>query len=198
MASVKVLPVALRASQKSVKALGGGFFTGVLSAVLLPVDIGSKLTFQANVKVNGGSANEAIYTPCDDSGKIKTFSNVDDLVNWLKGAYDDIITLTLEIANADYISKVFIPPTDAVADATKQKAKYVKLNTGLDDNLAAANAAVSSAALAGWNDPLSPAYHPALQANYNELVAKRDAIIAARAYYIDRIAFYQAIITPVI
>ena len=190
---MRVLPVVQRAMQYAVLALGGGVFNGKIEATLLPVDIGTKLTFNANVKVFQDATNFVTYTPCDDNGKIKTFSNADDLVNWLKGAYLDIISLSMTIADFDLVTRAFVPPTDVLSDATKKKTYFTKKKDGLSDNLIAANLEVSRAATAGWNAPTA---HQALQANYAELVAKRDAITASQAYYTAQIAFYQAIITP--
>lgn len=191
-----VQPVAQRATQKAVLALGNGAFNGNISAVLLPVDLDS-LSFNANVTVNDGTANVAVYTPADDNGKIKKFGDVDDLVRWLKGAYFDIINVDMTIADFSGISRAFVPPTDPIADATKKKAAFTKLDTGLNDNLATIDAKIAAAAASGWNDPLSANYHPALQANYDEYVKERAAIVAAKAYYVGRVAFYNAIINPI-
>lgn len=190
----RVLPVAQRANQKAVLALGGGVFNGKIEVVLLPVD-SSKLTFQANVKAYQDATASVTYTPADDNGKIKTFGNVDDVMSWLRNAYNDILTLSLSVDSFELISKAFVPPTDALKDAISKKASFTKLNLGLADNLTAANLEVTRATTAGWNLPTA---HPALQANYAELVAKRDSIVASQAYYTARIAFYQSIITPVI
>lgn len=190
----RVLPVANRVTQKAVLALALGFFNGHVSAVMLPVDT-AKLTFNANVTINAGVAGkEAVYTPCDDNGKVKTFSNIDDLLTWLRNAYNDILTVSLTIDSFPLISKVFVPPTDVLKDALAKKTSFTKLSDGLTDNLTAANLEVTRAVTAGWN---AVDAHPAFKANYDELVAKRDAIVAAKAYYTARIAFYQSIITPI-
>lgn len=184
---------ATRIQQKAVLSLVTGMFNGHIKAVLVPVDA-AKLTFGANVTINFGTANVATYTPCDDNGKVKTFSNIDDLVSWLKNAYTDILTVDLTIADFELITKAFVPPTDALKDATSKKAIYVKLVAGLVDNLASATLEISRAVTAGWS---AVDAHPALQANYAELVAKKAAIQAASDYYAGRVTFYQSIIAPV-
>lgn len=182
---------AVRIQQKAVQALTAVFLGGI-KAVLVPIDI-VKLTFGANVTVNHGTADAKTYTPCDDNGKVKTFSNIDDLVTWLKGAYNDISALELSVADFALISKVFTPALDVLKDATSKKAYYTKLKLGLVDNLAAGTLEVSRAELAGYNLPTA---HPSAQAIYAEIVAKRAAVQAASDFYQTRIAFYQTIITP--
>lgn len=190
-----VQPVVQRSTQKAVLALGNGAFNGNIKAVLLPVDV-LALSFYANVTVNFGTPNATTYTPADDNGKIRKFGDADDLVKWLKAAYFDIVSVELSIADFDLISRVFVPASDPIADATKKKAAFMKLNTGLDDNLMAINAQIAAAVASGWNDPQSPNYHPALQANYNAYVAQKDVIVASKAYYAGRVTFYNAIINP--
>ena len=180
-----------RIQQKAVQALTV-VFSGGIKAVLVPIDV-VKLTFGANVTVNDGTADAKTYTPCDDNGKIKTFSNIDDLVTWLKGAYTDILTMSLTIADFNLISKVYVPATDVLKDATSKKAIFTKLKLGLVDNLAAATLEIARAETAGWNAVTA---HPASQAIYAELVAKKAAVQAASDYYQTRIAFFQTIITP--
>jgi hypothetical protein len=190
----RILPVSKRIVQKAVLALGNGLFNGHVEAVLLPVDV-KALTFNANVKVfTGDTTTPSVeYTPCDDNGNIKKFSNVDDLVNWVKGAYTDILTFKIEIADFDLITNVYKSATDPLKQAVTLKAKYVAAKLALDDNLVIATADVTRATALGWNTATA---HAADKANYAEFVAQHDAIVAAQAFYTTQIAKYQAIITP--
>lgn len=189
----RILPVAKRVIQRSALGASNGIFNGNVKIQLLPVDT-AKLTFSANITVNDATPNAATYTPCDDNGKVRVFSDVDGVVSWVRGAYTDVLSVSMDIADFDVITKTFVPPTDALKDAVSKKASFTKLQTGLVDNLAAANTEITRAATAGWN---AVDAHPALQANYAELVAKRDAIEDANDYYVARIAFYEAIINPI-
>ena len=191
---MRVLPVSTRINQKAVLALAGGLFNGALEAVLLPVDT-KALTFNANVKAFTGNTETpfAEYSPCDDNGNIKKFANIDDLVTWLKGAYSDIATFKVSIADFDLITNVYKSTLDPLKQAIALKAAFVKYELASIDNLEMANADVTRATALGWN--LATA-HPADKATFQELTHQRDAILAARTYYTAQIAKYQAIITP--
>lgn len=191
----RVVHSALRVNQKAVGSIENGLFNGNLSVVLLPVDYGNKLTFQANVTVFTGDlvTPSREFTPCDDNGNVKTFGDVDDVIRWLKGAYLDIVSVSITIADFDLITKKLVPPTDPVANAVKQKAYYQRLRTGLADNIASALAKVNAAIASGWSAENA---HPALKANYDELVFKKMAVDATDAHYVAKIAQFDAIITP--
>ena len=180
----------VRIQQLAVGALTA-VFSGAIKAVLIPVDT-VKLTFGANVTVNQGTPDAKTFTPCDDNGKIKTFANIDDLVTWLKGAYTDINSVDISIADFNLISKAYVPALDVLKDATSKKTFYVKKKLGLVDNLAASNLEVSRAELAGYN---LPSAHAASKAIYAEIVAKKEAVLSASDFYTARIAYFQSIIT---
>lgn len=187
----RVTTTALRLGQKAVKA-ANALFNGNITAVLLPVDV-KKLTFQANITAFTGDAGTPsyTYTPCDDYGKPRTFSNADDLLKWINGAYLDILSVGVTIADYDVITPKFVPPADPIVDATKQKTKFEKLRDGMVDNVNAVNAKVAAAVASGWNAVNA---HPALKANYDELVFQQQATTNIRDFYIAEVARYTAII----
>ena len=190
----RILPVAKRISQKAVGAFVNGLFNGNVEATLLPVDV-KALTFHANVKVFTGDTTTPFveYTPCDDNGNIKKFVNIDDLVNWVKGAYTDITSFKVTIADFDLITNVYKSATDPLKQAIALKAKFLAAKLALDDNLVMATADVTRATALGWN---LPAAHPADNANYIEFVAQHEAIVTAQTFYAAQVAKYQLIITP--
>lgn len=190
---MRILPVAKRITQKAVAALGLGLFNGNIEATLLPVDA-KALTFNANVKVFTGDTNTPFveYTPCDDNGNIKKFSSIDDLVNWVKGAYTDIASFKLTIADFDLITNVYKSATDPLKQAISLKAKFLAAKLALTDNLAMATADVTRATALGWN---LPAAHAADKANYAEFVLQQNAIGDAIDFYTAQVAKYQLIIT---
>lgn len=181
-----------RANQKSAIGLHNGMFNGGVSVLLGVVDA-KKLTFNANITFQTGDvALPAVtFSPCSDDGEYKKFSNIDDAVTWVKGAFLDFTTLTLSIADAGTLATAFVPPTDSIADALKQKNKFTALKAGIQDNKTKALARVTADEASGWNALTA---HPALQANYAADVAKKDAIVAIEAYYTDRIAHFAAIV----
>lgn len=189
----QILPVALRVNSKAVGSLAGGMFSGALTATMLPVDVNGKLTFRANVAAFTGDVNtpSVVFTPADDNGNVKVFGNIDDLIKWLRSAYLDIVSLNIEVDSMELITKKFVPPTDPLANAVKQKTVFEKLKAGLADNINLVNTKVAAAVASGWNAVNA---HPALKANYDELIAKKTAVDATAAYFDAKIAEYAAII----
>lgn len=183
-----------RATQRSVKRFHQGF-NGNVTAELFIVDA-QKLRFQANITVQTGDVNTptVTYTPCDDNGKVRTFGSVDDVFKFVNGAYNDVISFEATFVDVLSINNPFVPPTDAVADATKKKAAFIKLRDGMGDNILALTAKRDSEIASGWN--LGTA-HPALQANHAETLKQLDTATATRQYFIDRIAAMDLIINPV-
>lgn len=189
------MPVAIstiRANQVSAVGLSSGLFNGNVEATLIVVDA-KKLKFKANVKYFTGDVNAPfqVFTPCTDDGEVKTFGDIDDLVKWINGAFDDVSGLTFTVDEAIAISKPFVPPLDPLADAAKQKARFTKLKAGIQDNKANALSKVAAAEAQGYDEPTA---HSALQALYASLIAKRDAVLNIEAYYTAREAVYVAIL----
>lgn len=172
-----------RFNQKS--ALAAGAFTGAVVLALTVVDF-KRLTFTANVTAGGSS-----FDVCDDNGKIRVFGSVDNVISWLKGAYQDMTSLTINFTSVAGLTNTFVPPANALAEANKVKAAFVKLKSGLTDNKALVATQLAQAVASGWD--LGTA-HPALQANHVELVERQAAQTAIEAYYDARIAAAQAII----
>lgn len=182
----------VRANQKSAIGLSNGSFNGNISVSMGIVDA-KKLTFNANVTFETGDTAHPTYTfsPCSDDGEYKKFSAIDDMLAWVNNAFYDVKQVEITIANIDLAAKVEPVPTDPVADALKQKVKFQKLKDGIADNKTKAITAVTAAAASGWNLPTKSA---ALQANYAELVAKRDVVLGIEAYYTDRVTHFAAIV----
>ena len=172
-----------RFNQKS--ALAAGVFAGAVALALSVVDF-KRLTFTANVTAGGSS-----FDVCDDNGKIRVFSSVDNVLSWLKGAYQDITNISISFTSVEGLSNSFVPPSNALAEANKVKAAFVKLKSGLTDNKLNVTTQVAQAVASGWDLPTA---HPALQANHAELVERQAAQTAIEAYYDTRIAAAQAII----
>lgn len=181
----------MRANQKSAIGLGDGNYTGVLT-VLATIADAKKLTFTATVSYTDGTAAVKTFTPCSDDGVVKKFTDLDDIMKWLTGAFLDFTQVNISFANASLIAKAFVPPTDPVANATKQKAAFTKLKDGIQDNKTTANGKVDAAVASGWNT--SP--YPALVNAYNTLVANRDAVLAIEAYYTAQITYWDGIANP--
>ena len=180
----------VRRNYNSAIGLGAGGFTGDLQVVLF-VTNPDRLTFNANVTFNDTVA-PFTFTPSDDNGKVKNFQSVDDVFKWLNQAFFDVQTIDLTIDDATLISKVFVPATDPVASATRFKARFMALKTGLVDNAAAVEAKRAAAQALGWD----VSSYAAEVANYNELVAQKAAILAMSNYYQARVDFYDDIINP--
>jgi hypothetical protein len=182
---------ALRLGQKNVFSQNANF-TGALILALVPVDV-KKLTFQANVRAVTGDENMPFvdFTPCDDFGKVKTFGDVDDCINWLRGAYLDITSVNIEIADMDTVTKNFVPPTDAIKNAVSKRDYYTRQRDAILPKVAKVQATVDADVASGWN--LETA-HPALQANYAEHVKQLQSSTAIKDFYVSEIARYQAII----
>ena len=172
-----------RFNQKS--ALAAGVFAGTVALALSVVDF-KRLTFTAKVTAGGSS-----FDVCDDNGKIRVFSSVDNVLSWLKGAYQDITNISISFTSVEGLSNSFVPPSNALAEANKVKAAFVKLKSGLTDNKLNVTTQVAQAVASGWDLPTA---HPALQANHAELVERQAAQTAIEAYYDTRIAAAQAII----
>ncbi len=114
------------------------------------------------------------------------------MMKWVSGAFLDIQSVSIAFTNIGLISKPFVPPTDPVANATKQKAAFTKLKEGIQDNKTRAIAKVTAAVASGWNT--SP--YAALVNAYNTLVANRDAILAIETYYQDQVDYFDGIANP--
>ena len=179
----------VRANQKSAIGLSNGLFNGLIAITALIFDP-KKLTFQANITFQTGDVAHPSYTftPCTDDGEVKKFTAIDDIINWVNGAFLDVSAITVTVDEASKIAKAFVAPSDPVADGLKKKAAFTKLLAGIQDNKTKSLATVAAAEGFGWN---LPAANPALQANYALLVAKKDAVLAIETYYTDQIAFYS-------
>ena len=171
----------MRANQKSAIGLGDGNYTGALTITATIVDA-KKLTFTALIGYVDGLAAAISFTPCTDDGAVKKFTDVDDMMK----------SVSIAFTNIGLISKPFVPPTDPVANATKQKAAFTKLKEGIQDNKTRAIAKVTAAVASGWNT--SP--YAALVNAYNTLVANRDAILAIETYYQDQVDYFDGIANP--
>jgi len=184
---------AQRANQRSAKSLGAGF-NGVLTILALALQDEPDLKFTANVTYQTGDAGQpsATFTPCDDFGRVKKFSDVDDIIKWLNGAFFDITSIVVTVDDATVINKPFNPPTDAVKDATAQKARFVKYLAAIDDKVDTLTAKVASEVLAGWSAPTA---HPVLQANHAETNKQLSTAQEIADFYGDEITRFTAIIT---
>lgn len=182
----------VRANQKSAMGLSNQLFNGVV-AVALGIADATKLKFYANIAFTTGDASHPTktFSPCTDDGAYKVFSNINDVVKWINGAFLDVTEISFVVEDAELLAKAFVPPTDAVADALKQKNKFIALKEGLQDNKTRAIARVANDVASGWD--LGTA-HPALQANYASDVSKKDVVLAIEAYYTARIAHFAAIV----
>ncbi len=186
----------IRQHQKTVKmalvaaSLG---FNGNVEATLKIVNP-KTLTFSADVKVFTGDATtpHVVYTPADDGGKVKVFSEVDKLIQWINGALEGVNDLKVFIPDVEDTAKVYVPPTDPIADATKKKASAEKLKAAAQLRLTDATNAVAAAVGLGWD--LGTA-HPALQARYAALVLEKNTVQGYVNTYTAEIARLTAIIT---
>lgn len=174
-----------RQNQKSAISAGDGSFNGKILILATILDA-KKLNFTANIQFNQSDNTPITFTPVSDDGYFKKFADLDDAAKWVNGAFVGITNLDVTVTNPEFIAKVVMAPTDPVAFGLKQKAFYTKLKADIADNKTRATTAVTVAAGYGW-DVSSDA---ALVANYTELVARKDAILAIEAYYTDRISFY--------
>ena len=181
----------VRANQKSALGLSGGLFNGGVSILALVVDP-KRLTFNANITYQTGDAGAPtkVFTPINDDGQVRKFSNLDDIIKWVQGAFLDFTSISISIDEAGLIAKKFVPPTDPVVNAVKQKATFTRLKDGIADNKTNAQAKVTAAETSGWDEPTA---HPALQANYAALVANLVAVTDLESYYTAQIAFWNAI-----
>lgn len=183
---------AQRANQRSAKALGTGF-NGKLSILLLALD-DADLKFTANVTFETGdsAAPTKTFSPADDLGRVRKFSDIDDVIKWLNGAFFDITNIVLTVDDATIINKKFNPPTDAVKDATSKKAAFTKYLDAIGDKETQLTAKVAAEVLAGWAEPTA---HPVLQANHAETNKQLDTVQEIKAFYVAEIARFNAIIT---
>lgn len=183
---------AVRANLISAIGLSGGLFNGGVS-ILLKVTDAAKLKFNANVTYTTGdvATPNVTFTPCNDDGEIRNFSNADDVIKWVNGAFNDVQAISITVDDANLLAKPFVPPLDPLADAAKQKAKFTKLKAGIQDNKTNALAKVAAAVAQGYNAPTA---HVALQDLYAGLVAKKDAVVAIETYYTDRETHYNTIL----
>lgn len=172
-----------RLNQKAAQSIAG--YNGSIAIELSIVDY-KNLRFTAKITAGG-----APYDVCDDNGKIKVFGNVDNVLAWLKGAYLDVTSVSVSFTSVTGLTKTFVAPTSPLAAATAEKNSFTALKAGLQDNKTAAAARVAQAEASGWN--LGTA-HPALQANYAELLEQQTAVLAIETYYQSRIDAANAII----
>lgn len=182
----------LRVVQRAVASLGGGNFSGKIEAVAIPIDV-KKLTFNANLKVWTSPTEFVEFSPADDSGKHRVFTNLDALVLWVRGAYLDMTELTITVSDIEDITNKFKPPTDVLKDATSKRTFFLNVGVRNQERLNEANLNVTRAITAGWSAVNA---HPAQKEIYDEYVAKAAALEQAKAYYAGRVAFFQTIITP--
>lgn len=154
--------------------LGAVGFNGVLEATLV-VKNAKLMTFAADVKVYTGDAVTPSFTitPADDGGKTKIFTNVDNLYTWLNSAFVGITDVTVKWPDVEVIAKPYNPPTDPVAYAIKRRDTVNKYKTDAAARLVTATSAVTAAEALGWHLPTA---HPALQANYADRVANKQAV----------------------
>ena len=178
----------IRANQKSALGLSGGLFSGAVAIKAVIADI-SSLKFFAQITFQTGDTNapSKVFTACNDDGLIRKFSDLDDIVKWVNGAFTDVSSIAIVLEDAQLIAKPFIAPSDPVAYGLKQKAAFAKLLAGISDNKMKADAAVTTAEGYGWDLPNA---NPALQANYAALVANADAVTAIQTYYQSQVTFY--------
>lgn len=172
-----------RLNQKAAGSIAG--YNGSIAIELSIVDF-KNLRFTAKITAGGSP-----YEVCDDNGKVKVFGNVDNVLAWLKGAYVDVTNVSISFTSVTGLTKTFVPPTSPLAAATAEKNSFTALKAGLQDNKTAAAARVAQAEASGWN--LGTA-HPALQANYAELLEQQNAVLAIETYYQSRIDAANAII----
>ncbi len=165
-----------RANQRNARGLFATFNGAIILA--LGVVNTERQTFQANVTFETGNVGTptVTFTPCDDLGRVRTFGDVDDLLKWVNGAFNDVTSIEMEVVNAEKLAKPFVPPTDTLANATRQKTVFTALKQKADANKAIVDAKVAAEVAAG-ND--QPEAHPALQAIYNEYVAQQDSSSSA-------------------
>jgi len=174
-----------RQAQRTVLAAGLPFAGGI--AIRAKVVNPKKLTFVADVDYTTGDVVTPLVTitPSDETGKVKVFGNVDDLIKWIDGAFQGVTSIQMVVEDFDLVAKPVVVPTDPVAAAGKQKAKVVKYKTFSQARLTDAMAKTSAAAALGWN--LLTA-HPALQANYADLLKNEQTVQAYVTFYTAEIA----------
>lgn len=184
----------VRANQKSALGLSNGLFTGAIAVTALVVDPKS-LTFNVNITYQTGDAQNPsrTFTPMNDDGLVRKFGSLDDVIKWVQGAFLDFTAITFTIDEAGLIAKAFVPPTDPLANALKQKTAFQKLSDGLADNATRANLKVDQAIASGWD---LPSAHPALQANYAALVKNQESVEALGAYYDGQVSYWNGIANP--
>lgn len=181
-----------RANQRLARALFATF-NGAISLQVAPINT-QRMTFQANVTFETGNVGtpSVTFTPCDDAGRVRIFGDIDDLIKWVNGAFNDVTSIDVVVEEAEKLAKPFVPPTDTLADAQRKKTQFEALKAKGTLSLAAATAKVNAEIAAGNN---APEAHPALQAIYQEFVKQQTAVQAQVDYYDDRITHYTAIIT---
>lgn len=184
------VPPGIRTGQKAIMGATNGEFNGQIEATCYISDP-KRLRFVATVAVKtGNAANPSVsIVPIDDLGRVKTFTNMDDLVSWLNGGLHGISAMAFTVSGLETIARPVPVPVDPKADAVKQEAKYIKLRDAQIIRETDVQSKVSAAIALGWD--VSPV--PALVANYNEIVAQKAAATAIKDYYVSRVAFYHAI-----
>lgn len=181
----------VRQHQRTALAAGKGF-NGKISATLVIINRDT-LTFQADITYETGDAAFPSYkiTPSDDGGKIRTFGDVDALVRWINGAFSGVTDVSISIPDIEDIAKPFVAPTDPQADALRQKTRFVASRDRAMERETVAQGRVDQAVALGWNAPNA---HPALQANYAQLVIEKNTISSYIAFFTAQIMRLDAII----
>lgn len=163
-------------------------FVGALVVTALVVDT-KKLTFEASIRADDGVNPAVTFTPCSDDGIAKKFSNIDDILTWLKGAFFDMTQVNISV-DMSLITKHFVPPTNVITNAQKQKAAFAKLSTGINDNLQNITAIVAGDIAAGYDQPTA---HPALQAMYAADVARKAVVQSIKDFYDAKVTYWTGI-----
>ncbi len=174
-----------RQAQRTVLAAGLPF-SGTISIAAKVVDV-KKLTFIADVTYSTGDVitPNVTITPADETGKVKVFQNADDLLKWIDGGFVGVTSVSLVVEDYNLVARPVVVPTDPVAAAAKQKARVLKYKTFSMARLVDAQAKTGAAALLGWNLPTA---HPALQANYADLLLNEATVQAYVDFYTAEIA----------
>ena len=192
----------LRANQRNALSLSAdvsaplGAFNGTVALTLFALAEESDLKFTANVTYQTSIAGNpsVTFSPCTDYGSLKEFNNIDDAIKWCNGAFYDITTLTAAVEGMASVNTNFVPPTDAVKDATSKKARFTKLKIGIDAKVAVMNAKVQGEILSGWHLPTA---NSVLQALHAETVKARDTVVTLQTFYAAEITRFNLIINPV-
>ncbi len=182
--------LATKATQKGAPGLTDGFFNGDIAITAMVADP-DRLTFYANIAVKKEDDSTVEYTACSSNGKVRKFTDLDDVIKWVRGTYVDIVNVSYTVDGMDEVTKNFKVPTDPLKDAESNKKKYLGYSEKHDSYIADAQTDIARAEGLGWNDP---AAHQSLQDLHADYVARKAFLEAEKAYFTARIAFYQGII----